>query len=77
MLGFNRARIARRCRALQAREIIQREGMVTKSKRGQMSHAHPMLRVEQQCRRAFICCWRQLRLEWDTSWDFGAWPARK
>jgi len=52
-----------------AREIIQREGMVTKSKRGEMSHAHPLLKVEQQCRRAFLRCWRQLRLRWDMAWN--------
>lgn len=60
-----------------ARAIIQREGMVIKSKRGQMSHAHPLLKVEQECRRAFIRCWRQLRLRWNPSWEHSVWPPEK
>ena len=60
-----------------ARAIIQLEGMVTKSKRGQMSHAHPLLKVEQESRRAFLRCWRQLRLRWNPVQELPMWPLAK
>ncbi len=47
------------------REILQRDGMVTKTERTGVVHLHPLCRVERECRAFFFKCWSRLGLVFD------------
>jgi len=47
-------------RAEQAREIVERDGLVLSG--GKMPHAHPAVRVEHQARAEFVRIWSHLGL---------------
>src|SRR5438067_11478263 len=47
-------------RADQAAAVVAVEGLVVKSERSHFSHAHPLLKVEEDSRARFMKCWTKL-----------------
>ncbi len=56
-------------RADQAREVLDREGLTTTTKRSGVVHLHPLVRVEKDSRAQFRAAWSRLGLEWDPNID--------
>jgi P27 family predicted phage terminase small subunit len=56
-------------RAAEARRVLEREGLTTKTKRTGAVHAHPMVKVESDARRQFARLWQGLALNWDGTID--------
>jgi P27 family predicted phage terminase small subunit len=56
-------------RADEAAELIKRDGLVTKSERSGVVHAHPAIAVEAAARRQFIRLWMHLGLDFDSDLD--------
>jgi hypothetical protein len=54
-----------RDRANSCREVINREGVWVVSKRSGLSHPHPLLKEEINCRKLFAKILHQLNLEWE------------
>ena len=52
-------------RADEAREIINKDGMLISTKEGGMSHSHPLLKIEKDNRALFARLWRELDLTAD------------
>ena len=56
-------------RADEARQVIEREGMTTKTATTGVLHVHPLLKVEREARQVFLRAWGQLNLDWQIGWD--------
>lgn len=65
-------------RADAARDVVEREGMTTKTKTTGAVHLHPLLRVERESRQLFAKLWKDLGLQTspqDPKWNLleGRW----
>ena len=56
-------------RADEARAMLAREGLVTTSKRSEVVHIHPVVRLEREARQQFVRIWKDLNLTWDDDLD--------
>lgn len=56
-----------RQRAEEIRKVIEKEGMTIESTRGNMPHAHPLLRAEKDARTLFCRLWKELGLNYRQS----------
>jgi phage terminase small subunit len=52
-------------RANQARAIIEREGLITVTKRSGVPHLHPAVKIEKENRHLFMKTWKAIGLGWD------------
>jgi hypothetical protein len=51
------------------REVLELEGMRTKTEKTGTVHLHPLCRVETECRAFFFKCWSRLGLVFDPLTD--------
>jgi len=56
-------------RADQAQKLLEEEGLVRKTESTGALHAHPLIKVERDCRTQFSKIWKDLSLGWDASTD--------
>ena len=56
-------------RADQAREVIDREGLVSVTTRTGVSHLHPAAKLERENRQLFMKAWKGIGLHWNSGID--------
>ncbi len=66
-LELLRLALERRDRALQAREILAREGLTSKTKTTGALHVHPLVKVEREAWQQFVKIWVALHLNTDVN----------
>ena len=52
------------------RELLAREGLMSKSERSGLTHVHAAVRLEAEARRRFLAAWRALGLIWPADAGF-------
>lgn len=60
-------------RADEARQIIQAEGIISKTTTTGALHAHPAVKVEREARAQFVRIWDLLNLKWNPEVDGRVW----
>lgn len=56
-------------RAEAAAAVVEKQGMVVKTKRTGALHVHPLLKVEKDQRQLFLRCWQELSFSWRSELD--------
>jgi phage terminase small subunit len=56
-------------RANQAREVIDRDGLVAVTTRTGVSHLHPAAKLERESRQLFMKVWKAIGLHWNSGID--------
>ena len=56
-------------RANQAREVIDRDGLVAVTTRTGVSHLHPAAKLERESRQLFMKAWKAIGLHWNSNID--------
>jgi len=56
-------------RAEEARKIIEKEGMITKTGKSGVSHAHPAVRIEKDSRSLALKVFKALNIHMDHVWS--------
>ena len=64
---FLRVGLQARDRATEAGEILKKEGMITKTGRSQMQHAHPAIKIEKEAWATVLKVFRALNLQYDST----------
>lgn len=56
-----------------ARQLIQAEGLVSKTEGSGVRHTHPCVKVEREARAQFTKLWQVLDLDWNSKVDGDGW----
>ncbi|ACN17850.1 hypothetical protein HRM2_48010 [Desulforapulum autotrophicum HRM2] len=56
-------------RAKQARQLVAKEGMIQKTERSGVSHAHPGLKIEKESQAAMLKAFKLLGIQHDHIWS--------
>ena len=68
-LAVLEAGLMARDRMMQARTVLDAEGLTIRTGSSNMRRPHPLLQVESTARREFLAAWRALALNWAPNVD--------